>query len=375
MLPSLAATAVPSSATSASLAHALGPIGAGSAADMAMTAAGVGAVGIGTATAVAAVTGGGGGSGGGVSLPGAQTVRTTGRDTVVRPGQPRKAQSSGSVTRAKKTRGDMPPQSDQLATVPDTSALSNPAAATMLQQGLPTPGLAGASIPTVVGVAGVAPPAQSPGAGTMVGGSTTPSISAMDLAFLATAAAAATPTLGALGVYTHSSSATAVASLRGSEAPLAQVQANNSSSTHRADLTDASAAAVATADIDSGVPTILPPSSQEISSTTSVPSSSTATALAPAAAATTANGVASGDGSSTMPAYSASRATAASTTPVSLDIDLAAGIGPGSTDDTEEEMFLAFLVNSIDPSDPKTLRVRGAMMSRLKGIRRTTVAG
>lgn len=377
VLPSLAVTAASSSATSTSLAHAHGPIGSGSATDMAMTAVGVGVVGIAAATAASAIDVGGGGDGGG-SRPGTQTVGKPARDIVNRPGQPRKAQSSGNVTRAKKTRTEMPPQSDQLATAPYPTALSNPAAATMLPQGLGFPGLTGASIPTVVGVAGVVPPTpgQSPLAGTMAGGSATPTICAMDLAFLATTAAAATPPLGALGLYpgghyTPNPAATAVVSLRGSEAPLAQVRKNTNSSSARADVAD-STAAVATADVDGGAP-ILPPSSQELSCTRV--SSSSTTACTPAAASTTASGVASGEGSSTMPTYPGSRGTAASTAPVSLDFDVAAGICPKGNDDTEEDMFLAFLVNSIDPSDPNTLRVRGAMMSRLKGIRRTTVAG
>lgn len=377
VVPSLAATAEPSSA-SVPLAHALGPIGSGSATDIAVTAAGGGVVGIGVAAASAiTVAGDDDGSGDGI-LPSALRVGTSARDIVVRPGQPRNAQSSGNLRQSKKTRTETPPQSDQLETAPDPSALSNAATAIMLPQGLGSPGPPATSIPTVAGVASGAPPApaQSPLVVTIAEGSATSASSAMDLASLADAAAAATPTLGVLGLYSAGPynqspyATTAVASLR-SEFPLAQVQADNSSA--RVDGTAGSAAAAAAAaDIDSGAP-LLPPSSLEFLSA-SVPSSS-ATSFTPAAAAATTVGGESGAGSSPMPAYSASRATAASTAPVSLDIDLTAGIGPGDTDDTEEEMFLAFLVNLIDPSDPKTLRVRGAMMSRLKGIGRTTVAG
>ncbi|CAM9336026.1 unnamed protein product [Pylaiella littoralis] len=360
VLPPLVSTAAPSSATSTPLADGLGRIGSGSAIDIAMTAAGVSGVGIGAAGAA-------GVDGAGRSLPGAQTARTPARDIFVRPGQPRKAQRSGNDFRAKKTRAEVPPESDQLATAPDPSALSSVAAATKPPQGLGFRGLVGARIPTVAGKAGGAPPApaQAPLVGITAGGLATPTNSTMDLAFLADAAAAATsPTdraLGALDIhaagrhYNQSLAATAVASLRDSEAALASI-------------------AAAATEIDNGAPIPPPLSSQEFIST-SVPSRSIATASTPAAAEASSDGGASGDWSSSMPAYSASRATAAGTAPVSLDIDLAAQIGVGNADDTEENISLACLVNSIDPSDSKTLRVRGAMMSRLKSVRRTTVAG
>ena len=74
-----------------------------------------------------------------------------------------------------------------------------------------------------------------------------------------------------------------------------------------------------------------------------------------------------------MPPFSA-RPTSASLDDINLD--MSAGIGPGPLEDggTEEERFLASLVNSIDPANPKTLRVRAAMLSRLKSIERATVA-
>ncbi|CAM9681922.1 unnamed protein product, partial [Ectocarpus sp. 12 AP-2014] len=75
-----------------------------------------------------------------------------------------------------------------------------------------------------------------------------------------------------------------------------------------------------------------------------------------------------GEASSSLPPFSLPPPT------TGLDTDLSRGLGPVDADETEEEAFLALLVNSIDPSDPKTLRVRGAVMSRLKSVGRRKVS-
>lgn len=211
------------------------------------------------------------------------------------------------------------------------------------------------------------PAAQAPLVGITAGGLATPTNSAMDLAFLADAAAAATlPTDRALGAldmcpaagrhYNQSLAATAVASLRGSEAALASI-------------------AAAATEIDNGAPIPPPLSSQEFIST-SVPSRSIATVSTPAAAEAGSDGGASGDWSSINAGLfrfaSNSRRYCTCFARYRFGCSNRAGACrrhggkyfPGVPRKLDRPLGLS-----------KTLRVRGAMMSRLKSVRRTTVAG
>ena len=311
-------------------------------------------------------------------------------------GQRRKTRNEDAAEPAKRPRAQKPPPSGgQPATVAapgSSAAFQRPESrghGGMEQLSL----LAGASAPALDGMLLPPPPppqlvaAAAPGARA----SAAPASSAMDLDFLADAAASATPTSGALGGHPagglHESPVAAVGGLRGSQAPLAQAPAGTCTQGIDGGSTAGAAATASPGAADGDNDTLLPwsPWSQEDFSVRGFGTGTDGGAAAAAASATAEAGVGAGagaagataagaSGGASMPPFSA-RPTSASLD--DINIDMAAGIGPGPLEDggeTEEDRFLASLVNSIDPANPKTLRVRGAMLSRLKNIGRATVA-
>lgn len=221
------------------------------------------------------------------------------------------ARSSSGAQPGKRPRKDATPDG-KLAPARDDSYFSSVAAFVRV----PIAGSAGLS----GGSRTVPPPPTAPGS------PDTPATPATELNLLAKAAAAAAPTPGTPGSCTEKGNPATAAGLPVSRTPVTQDRTHNTPRT--IDATAATAAATATAAAD-----------------------------------------APGEAWSPLPPFS----PLPPTTEVD-DIDLSRGLGPIDADETEEEAFLALLVNSIDPSDPQTLRVRGAMMSRLKSVGRGKVS-
>ena len=308
-------------------------------------------------------------------------------------GQRRKTRNEDAAEPAKRPRAQKPPPSGgQPATVAapgSSAAFQRPESrghGGMAQLSL----LAGASAPALDGML-LLPPQLVAAAAPGAKASAAPASSAMDLDFLADAAASATPTSGALGGHPagglHESPVAAVGDLRGSQAPLAQAPAGTCTQGIDGGSTAGAAVTASPGAADGDNDTLLPwsPWSQEDFSVRGFGTGTDGGAAAAAASATAEAGAGAGagaagattagaSGGASMPPFSA-RPTSASLD--DINIDMAAGIGPGPLEDgseTEEDRFLASLVNSIDPANPKTLRVRGAMLSRLKNIGRATVA-
>lgn len=221
---------------------------------------------------------------------------------------------SAEVTTAQNSSASQPAKRPREDTPPDGNLPPAPDACYLSSVAafVPLPGARSAGL--TGGSRAVPPPPTAPGS------PATPTTPATELVLLAKAAAAAAPTLGTPGSCPKQGNpAAAAAGLLASRTPVTQDR------THNAPRAIDATAAAAAADTP-------------------------------------------GEGSSSLPPFSPPPPT------TGLDIDLSRGLGPVDADETEDEAFLALLVNSIDPSDPKTLRVRKAIMSRLKSVGRRKVS-
>eukprot|EP00752_Nemacystus_decipiens_P007352 g6575.t2 len=304
-------------------------------------------------------------------------------------GQPRKPRNEDAAGPAKKARAHKPPPPPPPPPPggqPATATASGPSASFQRPENRGLAGVHQLNLPASASASAfdllprppqqLAATAPRPGAGA----SASPAASsAIDLDFLADAAASATPTSGALGGHQsggwHGSLA-GVGGLRGSEAPFAQATAGTSTQAVGGDSVSAAAAAAAATNTDDDSPLPWSPWPRD---DLNVGGLSTGTGAAAAASSDTAAAAVAGataadpSGGVSMPPISARPTSVSLDDDVSMSLDF---MGPGPLEDggTEEDKFLASLVNSVDPANPKTLRVRGAMLSRLKRIGRAKLA-